>query len=386
MFKIKTLNHISEKGLDLFPINSYAVSDGFEDADAFLVRSQNLNGMTFNDNLLCIARAGAGTNNIPVDKCTEQGIVVFNTPGANANAVKELVLLGMFLVARNVLDAIQWLNTLEKNDDLPKIVEKEKARFVGTELAGKTLGVLGLGAIGAKVANAANALGLTVLGHDPYISVKHAWGLSRQIIHAETIDDVTRNCDYITVHVPLMNTTVGMINEKLISSMKDGVTIINMSRGEIVNTNDLLKALDSGKVAYYVTDFPDKNIVGHPRVIAIPHLGASTVEAEENCAIMAVQQIMDYLENGNIVNSVNFPECQMHRTAKNRLTVCHKNIPNMVGQISTFLAQSNINIENMLNRSKGENAYSIIDYEGDITPELVGKIQNIEGVLRTRVI
>ncbi|HBN84093.1 MAG TPA: 3-phosphoglycerate dehydrogenase, partial [Clostridiales bacterium] len=287
---------------------------------------------------------------------------------------------------RNIIGGIEWINSLEKDDNMPKVIEKEKSRFAGTELAGKTIGVLGLGAIGAQVANAANSLGMTVLGYDPYISVKHAWGLSRHIIHAESIDDLTRNCHYITIHVPLMPSTEGFVNKKLLSTMKNEVVILNMSRGEIVNTNDMINALDSGKAGCYVTDFPDKTIVGHPRVIAIPHLGASTVEAEENCAVMASHQLIDFLEEGNIVNSVNFPECQMNRTARNRLTVCHKNIPNMVGQVSTVLAHNNINIENMANRSKGENAYTIIDYEGDITPELSAKIQAIEGVLRTRVI
>ncbi len=386
MFKIKTYNKISEKGLELFPSNRYDISDTIDNADAFLVRSYKLNDMEFYNELKCIARAGAGTNNIPVDRCTENGVVVFNTPGANANAVKELVLAGMLLAARNITQGILWINSLDKTQDMSKLIEKEKSRFVGTELKGKTLGVLGLGAIGAQVANAANALGMTVLGYDPYISVKNAWGLSRHVLNAESLEEVIHKCDYITVHVPLMDSTKNMINEKLIADMKDNVVIINMSRGELVNSVDILKALDKGKVSCYVTDFPDNEIAGHSKVIAIPHLGASTLEAEDNCAIMAVQQSVDFLENGNIINSVNFPECQMSRTAKNRLTVCHKNIPNMVGQISTVLAHSNINIENMLNRSKGENAYTIIDYEGEITDHIAEKITQIKGVLRTRIL
>lgn len=385
MYQIKTLNQISEVGLKNFG-EKYVINDENALPDAVLLRSANLHDAKFSESLVSIARAGAGVNNIPVERCSEEGIVVFNTPGANANAVKELAITAMLLSSRKVYDGILWANSLDGND-VAKQVEKGKAQFVGPEIDGKTLGVIGLGAIGVMLANAAVNLGMNVLGYDPYISVDAAWGLSRAVQRAADLKVLFENSDYISLHVPLTKETNGYINTEAFQQMKYGVRIINLSRGELVNNNDIMTALDSGKVGKYVTDFPSSDIIKHQGVIAIPHLGASTPESEDNCAVMAVKQTKDFLENGNIKNSVNFPNCELGiSSAAHRITVAHKNIPNMLGQISTALAEDHINITDMINKSKGDFAYTMIDVESDMTGYDLSKIKQIEGVLKLRLI
>ncbi|HYE68186.1 MAG TPA: phosphoglycerate dehydrogenase [Anaerovoracaceae bacterium] len=384
MYKITTLNKISHKGLERFS-DQYTISDNVQDADAILVRSQDMNSMELPDNLLAIARAGAGVNNIPVELCSKKGIVVFNTPGANANAVKELVLTGILMSARNLNSAIAWTKTL--TEDVSKNVEKNKSQFAGHEIKGKVLGVIGLGAIGVMVANAAEDLGMHVIGYDPYMSVQSAHELSRTVEVYESLDLILPKCDYITIHVPFIENTNELINEKRFNLMKDGVCLLNFSRDQIVSEADLIKALESGKVRRYVTDFPSENILCIDKAICIPHLGASTRESEENCARMAVDELMDYLENGNITNAVNFPSCTLGiSTSRNRIAVLNKNIPAMLGKITGILAEMNINIADLNNRSKGDLAYTLIDIDSEVDETELKKALNVNGIIAVRVI
>lgn len=386
MYRISLLNKISEKGLSLFS-EKYEYKTDLPDPDGILVRSKEMKEMTLPSSLKAIARAGAGVNNIPIDKCSEKGIVVFNTPGANANGVKELVILGMLLSCRNVVDGIAWAKGLVgEGDKVPDLIEKGKSKFAGTEIMGKKLGVVGLGAIGTLVANAAEGLGMEVWGYDPYLSIEAAWKLSRTIKKAPSLDKLLSECDFITLHVPQNKDTKGFINSEKFALMKKGVVLLNFARGGLVDTASLKKAVADGIVGCYVTDFPDEEVINTDKVIPIPHLGASTEESEENCAVMAAMQIMDFLENGNIKNSVNFPECSMERSGKARITISNKNEPGMIEKISHLLAEGKINITDMINKSKGNVAYNIIDVEGDISDALVKKIQATEGVIAVRVI
>ena len=387
MFKIQTLNKISSTGLSLLPLDNYESSSEILNPDAILVRSFKMHDMELPESLLAIGRAGAGVNNIPVDKCSENGVVVFNTPGANANAVKELVLSSLFLSSRDIVGGIEWARTLiGEGDEVPKLVEKGKSSFVGPEIAGKTLGIIGLGAIGRLVANAAESLGMKVIGYDPYISVDAAWGLSQYVKKAKGFEHLFSHSDYVSLHLPLTDDTKNMIDKSKFKMMKDGVRILNFARGGLIHENDLIEALDSGKVACLVTDFPNENMLKHEKIIGIPHLGASTPESESNCAVMAVNQVRDYLENGNIRNSVNFPEADMPRNGSCRLCIVNQNIPKMVGQITTVLANENINIEEMLNRHHMGLAYNIIDVDQKVTEDQIKKIKSIEGVIRVRAI
>lgn len=386
MRKIHCLNAISKYGTDLLTAD-YEMTDDLGQADGVLVRSAAMHDMEFGDSLLAIARAGAGVNNIPLDRCAENGIVVFNTPGANANGVKELVLAGMLLAARDITGGIAWCQDNKEDENIAKTVEKAKKAFAGYEIKGKKLGVIGLGAIGAEVANAAAALGMEVYGYDPYISINAAWGLSRDVKHITSVDSIYQECDYITVHVPLMDATKGMIGEKALEQMKDGVVVLNFARDRLVDDDAMAAALKSGKVRRYVTDFPNPKSVNMEHVIAIPHLGASTEESEDNCAKMAVKEMMDYLENGNIRNSVNYPNCDMGvcRTAS-RVAVFHLNIPNMIGQVTGTVASGNVNISDMTNKSRDKFAYTLLDLESKADEATVEKLRKIEGVLRVRVI
>ena len=386
MFKVHCLNRIAKEGLDYLS-DRYVIEDTIQEADAVLVRSANMLDMDLPPNLLGIARAGAGVNNIPLDRCTEKGIVVFNTPGANANAVKELVLAALFLTSRKIYEGIEWTKSLKgKGAEIPKLIEKGKSNFTGPEVAGKKLGVIGLGAIGALVANAAHAIGMDVTGYDPFISVKAAWSLSRAVHRAESLDSLLADSDYISIHIPLLPDTKNFINKDTFSKMKKGVRILNFARGELVNTQDLLDALKDGTVSCYATDFPNDELLNAENVIPIPHLGASTPESEDNCATMASHQLRYYIETGNIVNSVNFPDCDMPRTDTLRITIAHRNIPNMVGQITSLLASQNINIANMMNKSKGNAAYTIIDIDGTVSDEMLDQISKIEGIIKVRMI
>ena len=386
MFEIKTLNKISPSGLDRFDTTKYNYGDDIAAPDAIMVRSAAMHDYAMNPELKAIARAGAGVNNIPVADCAEQGIVVFNTPGANANAVKELVIAGLLISSRRVIPAIDWAKTLKGNgDQVGKMVEKGKSAFTGPEILGKTLGVIGLGAIGIEVANAAKSLGMTVYGYDPYLSVDAAWHLSRSIKHSTDLKDIFANCDYITVHVPLTDGTKGMINAETIATMKDGVRILNFARGGLVDEASIIEALGNGKVAAYVTDIPSEAIIRVDGAICIPHLGASTPESEDNCASMAAGQLIDFLENGNIVNSVNFPAVSCPRTGKCRVCIIHKNIPNMLSSISAVISNDNVNIENMLNKAKGDYAYTMVDIDSDVAG-LEDDIKAIDGVIRVRII
>ncbi len=384
MYKIATINKISHKGLERFT-DQYVISDDASDAHGILVRSQEMHAMALPENLLAIARAGAGVNNVPVDECSKKGIVVFNTPGANANAVKELVLTGILMSARNVSSAIAWTKTLK--EDVSKTVEKNKSQFAGHEIKGKVLGVVGLGAIGVMVANAAEALGMTVIGYDPYMSIHSAHELSSTVEVFESLDNVLPKCDYITIHVPFMESTKGLIDAKRFSTMKDGVCILNFSRDQIVNEADMLSALESGKVRKYVTDFPSEKFLCVDKVVCIPHLGASTKESEDNCARMAVDQLMDYLENGNITNSVNYPNCTLGVCAsKNRIAVLNENNPAMLGKITGILADMNINISDLNNRSKGDLAYTLIDIDSEIDEVKLQEALKVNGIISVRVI
>ena len=386
MFEIKTLNKISPFGLEVFDSN-YKCADDFENPDAVIVRSASMHELELPSNLKAIARAGAGVNNIPIDRCSEQGVVVFNTPGANANAVKELVLAGRLLASRKVVPAIEWSRTLKgEGDQVGKLVEKGKSSFAGPEIMGKTLGVIGLGAIGILVANAAKALGMNVYGYDPFHTVDAAWKLSRSKKHAASLKESYEKCDYITVHVPLNSETKSMINSESIKLMKNGVRILNFSRGELVCEEDIIEAVGSGKVACYVTDFPSDAVIGIDNIITIPHLGASTPESEDNCAKMAAQELVDFLENGNIKNSVNLPNAEMPRGGDVRVTVIHKNVPNMLSQISAVVSQSGANIENMLNRSKKDMAYTMLDIAGKLDDSVADSIKAIEGVIKVNVL
>lgn len=386
MYKYHCLNPISEVGLDQLDEN-YVVTGNAEEADAILVRSAKMHDMEFGKNLKAIARAGAGVNNIPLDRCADEGIVVFNTPGANANGVKELVIAGMLLAARDIIGGINWVQEYEEDGDIAKITEKKKKAFAGTELQGKKLGVIGLGAIGVRVANVAVHLGMDVYGYDPYVSVDAAWNLSRSIHHAKTVDELYKECDYITIHVPALEDTKGMIDKNAISLMKDGVVILNFARDVLVDQEDIVDALVSGKVRSYVTDFPTKEIVGVKNAIVIPHLGASTEESEDNCAKMAAAELRDFLENGNITHSVNYPDCNMGVKGEGeRITILHKNIPNMLGQFTTLLAEKDMNIALMTNKSRKEYAYTMIDVDSEVSAELEEQISAVGGVLKVRVI
>ncbi len=387
MFKVQTLNKIATTGLDLLPRGDYEISTEMTSPNAILLRSYKMHDMELPESLEGIGRAGAGVNNIPIDKCSEKGIVVFNTPGANANGVKEMVLAGLFMASRDITGGIKWANSLQGEGDMvSKLVEKGKSNFGGQEIKGKKLGVIGLGAIGVMVANDAIALGMDVVGYDPFISVEAAWGLSSEVTRAKALESMLSEVDYITLHVPLMDKTKGMINSEKFGMMKDNVKILNFARGGLVNNADLKDALSSGKVGCYVTDFPDEDMLNVKGIIPIPHLGASTMESEDNCAIMATKQIKAFLETGNIKNSVNYPNCELLKTDKPRLIVLNKNIPNMVSQITSLLAEEHINIADMLNKSKGDYAYNIIDFDGEMTGKQIKKINNIEGVIKSKII
>ncbi|ADU30625.1 phosphoglycerate dehydrogenase [Evansella cellulosilytica] len=388
---IKTLNNIAERGLDVFSKDKYKIDDTSDSPDAIVVRSYNMHSIDFDSNLKAIARAGAGVNNIPVDNCTEKGIVVFNTPGANANAVKEIVLTSLIASSRNLFDGISWINTIaDKGEEIPKLVEAGKKQFVGKEIKGKTLGVIGLGAIGALVANDALDLDMEVIGFDPFISVDTAWNLSRNVHRAMSIEQLFAYADYISVHVPLTNDTKGMFNEETFKLMKPDVHILNFSRGELVNEADMAVALENGKVGKYITDFPNERVLKMKNAIPIPHLGASTQESEENCAVMAAKQLKEFLETGNIKNSVNFPNASLPYTGKRRVAAFHQNVPNMVGQITSAISDYSLNIADMVNRSRGEYAYTMIDIDnkvnGETIPGLIDKLSEIEGIVTVRVI
>ena len=385
MKNIKLLNKIAKIGTDIFDKNEYNLSETIESPDAIMVRSADMLSMEFGASLKAIARAGAGVNNIPVSKCAEEGIVVFNTPGANANGVKELALASLLLASRDIAAGIDWVKSQAGIPGIAKTVEKEKSKFAGIEIEGKTLGVIGLGAIGGMVANAAKALGMDVIGHDPYLTVAAAWGLSRGVKNAVGYDEIYAKADFITIHAPVTNETREMINADTIAKMKDGVRIINLSRADLVKNEDMIAALGSGKVARYVTDFPTDEIANVKGVIAIPHLGASTEESEDNCAVMAAQQLIEFLENGNIKNSVNFPDTFMPHSGDARICVMHKNIPNVLSRISAAVSDENINIENMINRSKGEFAYTIMEICGKVSPAMLDKLAAVDGVIRTNV-
>ena len=388
MLKIQTLNKIDHEGLQVFPTSRYEIASEISSPDAILLRSFSMLEMELPASLKAVARAGAGVNNVPIDRCTDKGIVVFNTPGANANGVKELVVAGMLLASRDIIGGIAWAGTLEsEGDKVPALVEKGKAAFGGIELKGKTLAIIGLGDIGVLVANAAKSLGMRVIGFDPFITVDHAWKLDQSIVRSESIEGCLSQADFITLHVPLMSETRGLINNEKIAVMKDGVKILNFARGELVVNSDIIEGIERKKVACYVTDFPDASVLNVPGIIAIPHLGASTNESEVNCAIMAGNQLIDFLENGNIRNSVNFPKAVMDRSGCARIIVANRNIPTMVSQITSILAEHNINIANMLNRNKNEIAYTIIDTDcGDMPDSVLQKIQSIEGVLMVRIL
>lgn len=386
MYSILTLNKISETGLCNFS-DEYNCATEIANPDAILVRSAAMHDMEFAENTLAIARAGAGVNNIPIDRCSEKGIVVFNTPGANANAVKELVIAGLLLTSRKIVPAIDWAKTLKGNGDtVPKDVEKGKSAFAGPEILGKTLGVVGLGAIGILVANAAATLGMKVIGYDPFLSEKGKASLNAGVTVTADINDIFTKSDYITLHLPLNADTKGLISKSSIAVMKENVRILNFARGELVDTNDIIEALEDGKVAAYITDFPNDALIGATGVIAIPHLGASTPESEDNCAVMAVNQVADYLENGNITNSVNLPAVSVARNGKHRMTIIHKNVAGIVSSITSTLASENVNIDNMVNKSKGEYAYTMIDTDTDVSEEAIKAVTGIESVIRVRVI
>ena len=387
MYKIMKLNKIAAEGLEKFPLDEYEIGTELAKPDAILLRSFKMHDMQLPESLLCIGRAGAGVNNIPIEKCSEKGIVVFNTPGANANAVKELVIAGMLLSSRDVIGGINFSATLKgKGADVPALVEQNKKLFAGREIMGKTLGVIGVGKIGVMVANAALEMGMNVIGYDPFISVEAAWGLSRDVQRADGLDALLAKSDYISLHMPLTDATKGLLDAEKFSRMKKSARIMNFSRGGIVNNDDMKAAIEQGIVERYVTDFPDDELLHMDKVIAIPHLGASTQEAEKNCAVMVVKQVRDFIESGRIRNSVNFPECRLERGSDYRLVIMNKNIPNMVGQISTILAQNESNIVEMLNKSKGDYACTIIDVSDKPTQETLTAIRNIEGVVKVRAL
>ncbi len=386
MVKVNCLNPIAKVGMNLLP-DTFGTTDNFAEADAVLVRSAAMHELELPESLLAVARAGAGVNNIPLDKCAEKGIVVFNTPGANANGVKELVVASMLLASRDLKGGMQWVADNKDDETINKTMEKAKAKFAGTEIKGKKLGVIGLGAIGVLVANAGIAMGMEVMGCDPFLSVGNALNLSREVKIVKSNSDIFADCDFISVHVPLLDDTKGMFNKASLSMMKDGVVVLNFARDLLVNEDDMIEALASGKVKKYVTDFPTKKILTAENVIAFPHLGASTAESEDNCAIMAVNQIVDYIENGNIKNSVNYPACDMGVCSKaGRITINHKNVPNMLSQLTGALASANINISDMASKSKGDFAYTILDLDAAATPDAVEKIKALDGVIKVRVV
>lgn len=387
MFDIQVFNQISQKGLDLLSKDKYVLGENIQNPDGILLRSYKLHDMQLPDNLKAIARAGVGVNNIPIDRCLEKGVVVFNTPGANANAVKELTIAGLLLSSRKIVEGIEWGRSLVGEKAVSKKIEKGKKAFAGSEIQGKTLGVIGLGAIGILVANAAHSLGMEVLGYDPFMSVDAAWRLSRGVERAETLEELLNKSDYITIHVPLKEDTKHMLGQREFAAMKKGVRLLNFSRGELVDTSALREAIEKDIIASYITDFPDEELLQMERVICVPHLGASTAESEENCAVMAATELKDYLENGNIRNSVNYPDCVIpRRGVPYRLSVNHQNVPNMVGQITTLLAKHHINIENMLNRSRKEYAYTLLDISDAPNKDIIENIKDIEGVSRVRVL
>ena len=386
MKNIQLLNSISDVGLEVFDKTAYNVGAEVESPDGIMVRSAVLHDMQFPATLAAIARAGAGVNNIPLERCAEEGIVVFNTPGANANGVKELAILALLMASRKVVAGIEWARTLKGDPELSKKVEKGKSQFVGPELKGKTLGVIGLGAIGGMVANAAVSLGMNVIGCDPFLSVKAAWSLKNSVHSAADYDEIYANADYITYHIPALPTTKGIINKENIAKMKEGVRIINLSRGDLANVADVAEALKSGKIASYVTDFPAEELLGLEGAVCIPHLGASTPESEDNCAVMAAEELMDYIENGNITNSVNLPDVSMPRTTELRICVIHKNIPNMLTSITAVLAADHVNIEHLTNKSKGDFAYTILDVNACDKESVCAHIRAVNGVIRARII
>ncbi len=387
MYKVKSLNKISPQGLEILENKGLVLDDAIETPDAILVRSAKMHDMDFAENLLCIARAGAGTNNIPIDRCASQGTVVFNTPGANAEAVKELVICALLMASRDVVGGIEWVRSIaDKGDEIGAMVEKGKSSFTGPEISGKTLGVIGLGAIGAKIANAALALGMEVYGYDPFLSVDAAWQLSSHVNHAKDIDIIYQNCDYITLHLPYMKDTHHMLNKDAFAKMKDGVRIINLARAELVCDTDLMEAIDSTKVARYVTDFPNAATAKAPNTIPIPHLGASTPESEDKCAVMAARQTADYLQNGNIVNSVNLPNVSLERMGESRICIIHKNVPRMLNNFLDLIAKANINVAHMVNAHRGEYAYTMIDTDTPIGSGIPQAIAALEDVFRVRIL
>ena len=385
MYKYKCLNPIAKIGLNNFN-DQYQVVDNVDDAEGILVRSANMLEMEFSDNLLAIARAGAGVNNIPLDRCAEKGIVVFNTPGANANGVKEMVLAAMLIASRDIIGGTEWVKANAGDPDIAKITEKAKKKFAGTEIFGKKLGIIGLGAIGVRVANSARQLGMEVYGYDPYLSIDAAWRLSYDVKHVTNVDDIYSKCDIITIHVPALDSTKGMINKDAIAKMKKGVILINLARDILCNEVDVLAGINSGKIRKYVTEFPNSVIAGHDGCIVIPHLGASTEESEDNCAVKAVLEMKDYLENGNINNSVNLPNCDMGVCHGPRVGIFHKNVANMIGQFTTVFGNMGMNISDMTNKSRGDYAYTLIDLEESVTEEIVKKLMKIDGVIRVRVV
>ena len=385
MYKYKCMNPIAKIGLNNFS-DEYQAVDNVDDAEGILVRSANMLEMEFSDNLLAIARAGAGVNNIPLDRCAEKGIVVFNTPGANANGVKEMVLAAMLIASRDIIGGTEWVKANAGDPDIAKLTEKSKKKFAGTEIFGKKLGIIGLGAIGVRVANAARQLGMDVYGYDPYLSIDAAWRLSSDVKHVTNVDDIYSKCDIITVHVPALDSTKGMINADAIAKMKKGVILINLARDILCNEVDVLAGINSGKIRKYVTDFPNPTTAGHDGCIVIPHLGASTEESEDNCAVKAVLELKDYLENGNINNSVNLPNCDMGVCAGPRLAIIHKNVANMISQFTSFLGNAGYNIKDMSNKSRGDYAYTLIDLEDEIEDAIVSKIEKLDGVIRVRIV
>ncbi len=385
MYNIQTLNKISSVGTDVFDKSKYAVSDNFENPEAIMVRSAKMHDMQFGDNLLAIARAGAGVNNIPVERCAEEGICVFNTPGANANAVKELAICAILLSSRKITEAAAWAASLKGTPDAPKTVEGGKSKFAGPEIMGKTLGIIGLGAIGGKIANAAVALGMKVVGYDPYLSVNAALLLDSSVKVVNDINDIYKSCDYISIHVPYTPDTKNTIDSEQIAMMKDGVRLINLARGELINSEAVVKAIADGKVAKYVTDFADDVVLGVENVIVLPHLGASTPESEDNCAIMAANELIDYIENGNIKNSVNLPNASMNAVGT-KICVIHRNVPALIASMTSAVGNAGLNIENMFNASKKNFAYTMMDIIGDVTESVTDSIKAIDGVIRVRVI
>lgn len=384
-FRIRTYNKVSSKGLDLFPLDTFEIASELSDSDAYILRSHKLHGEAFPSSVKAIGRAGAGVNNIPVDVCTESGIVVFNTPGANANAVKELVIAGMLLSSRDIIGGIDYVNSIQNEGDLiPELVEKNKSRFKGSELTGKRLGVIGLGAIGLQVANAGLSMGMEVQGYDPFISVNAAWELSSNVHRAGSLERLIRESDFISVHVPFSEKTKGFLNDDRIQMFKKGAVLLNFSRNELVDEDSMKDALNSEKVAKYVTDFPNPKLVDAKNVISIPHLGASTAEAEDNCAIMVSNQLKEFLLNGNIVNSVNFPTSQLDRSTPYRVTIVNSNVPNIIGQITSVIAGAGINIAEMMNKSRNDVAYNIIDLDQDLDKKTVDQLLAVDGVIRVR--